>query len=72
MKTAKEYIGITREMNFEIYLSGEQVKNHEHQPVVRLTRNCAAATFKPAEKPEYEPWINSISHHGNHAFRKRP
>jgi len=62
MKTAKEYIDSMREMGFEIYLFGEQIKNHVDHPIIRPTMNCAAATYELAEKPEYEHLLTATSH----------
>ena len=59
MKTAKEYIDSIRELKIEIYLFGEQVKNHVDHPIVRPTVNCVAATYELAGKQEYEPLLIS-------------
>jgi 4-hydroxybutyryl-CoA dehydratase/vinylacetyl-CoA-Delta-isomerase len=62
MKTAKEYLDSMREMNFEIYLFGERVKNHVDHPIIKPTMNCVAATYELAEKPEYEDLLTATSH----------
>jgi len=62
MKTAKEYLESIREKNFEIYMFGERVKNHWDNPIIKPTRNCMAATYELAEKPEYEAMMTATSH----------
>ena len=62
MKTAKEYLDSIKEMNFEIYLFGERVKDHWDNPIIKPTRNCVAATYELAEKPEYEALLTATSH----------
>ncbi len=62
MKTAKEYLESIREKNFEIYMFGERVKNHWDHPIIKPTRNCVAATYELAERPEYEAMLTATSH----------
>jgi 4-hydroxybutyryl-CoA dehydratase/vinylacetyl-CoA-Delta-isomerase len=62
MKTAKDYIESMREMNLEVYLFGERIKNHVDHPIIRPTVNCVAATYELAEKPEYEQLLTATSH----------
>jgi 4-hydroxybutyryl-CoA dehydratase/vinylacetyl-CoA-Delta-isomerase len=62
MKTAKEYIDSTREMNFEIYLFGKRLTNHVDHPIIRPTMECMAATYELAEKKEYQPLMTATSH----------
>ena len=62
MKTAKEYLESIKEKNFEIYMFGERVKNHWDNPIIKPTRNCIAATYELAEKPEYEAMLTATSH----------
>jgi 4-hydroxybutyryl-CoA dehydratase/vinylacetyl-CoA-Delta-isomerase len=62
MKTVKEYIDSMRDMRFEIYLFGEQIKNHVDHPIIRPTMNCVAATYELAQRPEYEHLLTATSH----------
>ena len=62
MKTAKEYLESLKEKDFEIYMFGERVKNHSDNPIIKPTRNCVAATYELAEKPEYEAMMTATSH----------
>ncbi len=62
MKTAKEYLDSIKEKDFEVYMFGERVKNHWDNPIIKPTRNCVAATYELAEKPEYEAMLTATSH----------
>ncbi len=62
MKTAKEYLDSIKEMNFEIYLFGERIREHWENPIIKPTRNCVASTYELAEKPEYEALLTATSH----------
>ena len=62
MKTAKEYIDSLRDLNFELYMFGEQVKNPVDHPIIRPSINCVSATYELAEKPEMEPIMTATSH----------
>ncbi|HUT71505.1 MAG TPA: 4-hydroxyphenylacetate 3-hydroxylase family protein, partial [Desulfatiglandales bacterium] len=62
MKTAKEYIDSLRDMNHEIHLFGERVKNPVDHPIIRPTVNCVAATYELAHQPDYETLLTATSH----------
>jgi len=62
MKTAKEYLDSIKEINFEIYLFGERIREHWENPFIKPTRNCVASTYELAEKPEYEALLTATSH----------
>ena len=62
MKTKAEYIESMRNMNFNLYMFGEQVTNLVDNPVIRPAMNCIAATYELAEKPEYDKIMTATSH----------
>jgi len=48
MKTVKEYIESLRELDLEVYLFGERVKNVADHPIIRPSMNAVAATYELA------------------------
>jgi len=48
MKTAKEYIESLRELDLEVYMFGERVKNVVDHPIIRPSMNAVAATYELA------------------------
>ena len=48
MKTVKEYIESLRELDLEVYMFGERVKNVVDHPMIRPSMNAVAATYELA------------------------
>ncbi|MFC1980380.1 4-hydroxyphenylacetate 3-hydroxylase family protein [Chloroflexota bacterium] len=62
MKTKAEYIESMRNMNFNLYMFGEQVTNLVDNPVIRPAMNCIATTYELAEKPGLAKIMTATSH----------
>ena len=62
MMTGKQYEESLRNLNFKVYLQGEQVKNPVDHPIIRPSMNSVKATYELAEKPEYEDLMTTNSH----------
>lgn len=49
MKTAQQYEDSLRNMNFKVYLQGEQVNNPVDHPIIRPSMNSVKMTYALAE-----------------------
>lgn len=61
MKTAKEYIDSLRQLNLEVYMFGERVKNPVDHPIIRPSLNCVAMTYQLAHRPEFQDLMTTLS-----------
>ena len=62
MKTIADYLDSIHQMHFELDLFREKATNRTDHPVILPIRNCMAATYKLAEKPEYNQLMTVTSH----------
>jgi 4-hydroxybutyryl-CoA dehydratase/vinylacetyl-CoA-Delta-isomerase len=62
LKTPDEYIQSIADLDLEIYIFGERVKNYTNHPMIRPSLNCLAATYELAARPEYEDLMLATSH----------
>jgi len=60
--TPKEYEESMRQMNFNVYLQGELVKNTVDHPIIRPSFNSVKATYELAQMPQHEDIMTAISH----------
>ncbi len=61
LKTGEQYVESIREMNMQIYMFGEKVKNPVDNPILRPSLNSVKATYDLAQMPEYEDLMTTTS-----------
>src|SRR4030043_1700714 len=62
MKTPEQYIESLKNLNLEVYLLGERVKNPVEHPIIRPSLNSVAMTFQLAQESDHRDLITTPSH----------
>jgi 4-hydroxybutyryl-CoA dehydratase/vinylacetyl-CoA-Delta-isomerase len=62
LRTPEEYIQSIADLDLEIYIFGERVKDYVNHPMIRPSLNCLATTYELAAMPEYEDLMLATSH----------
>ncbi|MDR1320275.1 MAG: 4-hydroxybutyryl-CoA dehydratase [Gracilibacteraceae bacterium] len=61
MKTGAQYEETLREMNFKLYMFGEEIKNTVDHPIIRPSLNATKLCYDMAFDPEYEDLMTAVS-----------
>ncbi|MBW6462772.1 MAG: 4-hydroxyphenylacetate 3-hydroxylase family protein [Bacillota bacterium] len=61
MLTADQYLYSLRQLNFKLYLFGEQVENVVDHPIIRPSLNAVAKTYELAEEARYKDLMTAES-----------
>ncbi len=61
MLTADQYLDSLRQLNFKLYLFGEQVDNVVDHPIIRPSLNAVAKTYELAEEAQYKDLMTAES-----------
>jgi len=61
MLSAVQYLDSLRELNFKLYLFGEQVDNVVDHPIIRPSLNAVAKTYALAEEPRNKDLMTAVS-----------
>lgn len=62
MKTPEQYIASLRNLDLEVYVLGERVKDPVDHPIIRPSLNSVAMTFQLAQEKEFHDLLTTSSH----------